>query len=138
MSAMDKFIECANALLAARPDTARVSTRFTHKKASKSGERVSPSAKPAVAIIKVYDPVSGAVYKYRLEKQNELSRILSSLGPQYIELTHLGETPQRKRGLASIMSDVEPSELPQPAESNTQEGPAPTSGGAGKRKKSKR
>lgn len=135
---MDKFIECANALLVARPDTTRVSTRLTHKNVSKSGDRVSASAKPAVAIIKVYDPVSGAMYKYRLEKQNELSRILSSLGPQNIELTHLGSTPLKKRGLASIMSDVEPVEPPQSAEPVAPEAPPNTATSGGKRKKSKK
>lgn len=108
---MDSFIERSTALLAARPDTARVSVRYTHKKVHHSKEATVGSTRPAVAIFKTYDPVSGALYKIRVTKANELSRILSSLGPRYVEITKGSET-HKKRGAASLMSGVEPKDVP--------------------------
>lgn len=107
---MDLFIEHSVGLITARPDTTRVSTRFTHKKSGKGGERVDPNARPAVAIIKTYDPVSGTVYKYKLTRVNELSRIMACLGPHMVDIG-----TSRKRGVASLMSDIEPKEMSAPA-----------------------
>lgn len=108
---MDNFIERSTALLAARPDTARVSVRYTHKKVKHCQEATVGKVRPAVAIFKTYDPVSGALYKIRVTKANELSRILSSLGPRFVEITKENKV-SKKRGLASLMSDVEPSDVP--------------------------
>lgn len=99
---MEEFIERSNALITARPRTTRISTRYTHKKVAEGGDRVDPSAKAAKFVIKTYDPRSGMLYKYKVKKVNELSRILASLGPQSFEFEQ-----GRKRGAASIMGDTE-------------------------------
>lgn len=115
---MDNFIERSTALLAARPDTARVSVRYTHKKVKHSQEATVGGVRPAVAIFKTYDSVSGALYKIRVTKANELSRILSSLGPRFVEISKENKV-SKKRGLASLMSDVEPVDVPAAPESAT-------------------
>jgi len=108
---MEAFIERSNALLQARPDTTQVSMRYTHKKAAAGGERVDPTAKPAKAVIKTQDKKTGMVYKYKVRKAHDLSRILASLGPQFFEFEG-----HHKTGMASIMSGVAPHEVPQEAE----------------------
>ncbi|GMM51214.1 hypothetical protein DASB73_021720 [Starmerella bacillaris] len=101
---MEKFIEQSHALLKARPG-ARVSTTITHKKVHESDWRVDVTARPTKIVVKTYDPRSKLVYKYKVSRVNELSRILACLGPQDFE--H-GVT--KKRGLASLMSKREYSE----------------------------
>lgn len=100
---MEEFIERSNALITVRPRSTRISTRYTHKKVAEGGDRVDPQAKAAKFVIKTYDPKSGMLYKYKVKKINELSRILASLGPQSFEFEL-----SRKRGAASIMGDIEP------------------------------
>ena len=108
---MDNFIERSVALLAARPDTAHVTLRYTHKKVAHKQDATVGDVRPAVALFKTYDPVSGTLYKIRVTRANELSRILSSLGPRYVEISK-GSNTIKKRGLASLMSDVEPADVP--------------------------
>lgn len=99
---MEQFIERSNALLKARPDTARVSTTFTHKKVPATDDRVDVNARPTKVVIKTYDPPTGIVYRYKVRRFNELSRVLASLGPQKFEFA-----AGRKRGIASYMCGVE-------------------------------
>lgn len=115
---MDTFIERSNALLAARPNTTRISTRYTHKGVNRVYKE--SDFKPAsVAIVKVYDPVSGTLFKHRVKRVNDLSRILRALGPYPIEAVQNGKTSSVK-GLAALMADQEfAEEVPQAPQAQT-------------------
>lgn len=110
---MDEFIERSASLIRAQPTSTRVCTRFTHKKVGHGRNEMDSGLRPAVVVVKTYDPLTGTLYKYRATKVVELQKIMARLGLGY---TH----DERKEsgfekdggavmpGLASIMSDVEP------------------------------
>lgn len=110
IKSLDRFIERSTQLLEARPDTTRISTTYTHRRAKHNVENVSVTgSKPATLTVKTYDPVSGACYRIRIHKSNELSRIMSSLGPRSITLTS-GSKSKKIAGMASVMAAVDPIE----------------------------
>lgn len=108
---MEEFIERSNALLRARPETARVTTTYTHKNVPESGDKVDAKSKATKVVVKAFDTRSGIVYKYKVRRFNELSRILASLGPQQFDFAE-----SKKRGIASYMSGVEPAEHAEPVD----------------------
>ena len=128
---MEQFIERSHALLRARPDTTRVTTKYTHKKVVSTGDRVSAAARPAKIVVKTYDPASGLVYKLKLKKMNELSRVLASLGPHAFDFD-----ASRKRGAASLMADREFAE--QAPEADAPEHEAKAEPAKAKKKKSRK
>ncbi|KAK9451790.1 signal recognition particle 9 kDa protein-domain-containing protein [Limtongia smithiae] len=63
------FIHQSTLLLQARPTTARVSYSYNMHK----------STKRAMFSAKCYDPISGACFRFKTHKANELNRILRAL-----------------------------------------------------------
>ncbi|KAK9454698.1 signal recognition particle 9 kDa protein-domain-containing protein [Dipodascopsis uninucleata] len=70
VSSATVFIEQSNRLLEARPLTTKVSYSYNVNKETKRG----------AFAVKSFDPVSGACFRYRTTKINDLNRILRSVG----------------------------------------------------------
>jgi Signal recognition particle 9 kDa protein (SRP9) len=100
--------------------------------------------------VKTYDPISGACFKVKVVRSNELSRIWSALGPMGVSITKQGRKDggsenivKQQRGISSLMSGVEFALPIEPAEASavpaapTAASSSSTAGGA-KKKKSKK
>lgn len=87
--------------------------------------------------VKTYDPVSGACYRIRIHKSNELSRIMSSLGPRSITLTS-GAKSKKIPGMASVMAAVDPVEEDQLAAAAAAAASAGNTGAKSKNKNKKK
>uniref|UniRef100_A0A060T6Y6 ARAD1B23364p n=1 Tax=Blastobotrys adeninivorans TaxID=409370 RepID=A0A060T6Y6_BLAAD len=104
---VDEFIERSQALLLARPETTRITTTYSHKRAGQ-GDTANSGSRPAIFHVKTYDPVSGTCYRLRGSRTNQLSRVLSALGPRGVTVTkgQKGDNTE-VRGFANIMANVD-------------------------------
>jgi hypothetical protein len=142
IKSIDTFIERSILLLEARPTSTKVSLTYTHRRAeSKKAENDETvgGGRPAVLVVKTYDPVSGTCFKVRVSRSNELSRIWSALGPRGVSVTKTDHQKSpvsvKRRGLASIMAgvDIEYTEEAEPEPVETKIEPTTS-----KKKKTKR
>lgn len=134
---IDTFIELSSTLLTAQPTTTKISTTYTHRNATHK-ITTSTSSKPSITNVKVYDPLTGACFKTRLTKTNQLSRVMTALGPRGVILS--SKNNKKITGFASLMAGVEvdyhvendeaPSQEPQEQQQQSQ-----TASTAGKKKK---
>ncbi|KFA63473.1 hypothetical protein S40285_00390 [Stachybotrys chlorohalonatus IBT 40285] len=132
-----EWLEQSALLVEARPETTRITTRYSIKTprprsgATDTDDTSSPAApaadpKPprASLVVKTYDPVSGVVLKYRTTKAAEVSRLI------YASLGQLG------RGMAAVpdlpeLSDEPMPDAPPAAETSAATTAAASGGGTG-------
>ncbi|VVT50109.1 uncharacterized protein SAPINGB_P002605 [Magnusiomyces paraingens] len=95
---LDEFIEKSQLLIAARPETTRVTTTYTHSvprpclgsannnananNANANDNSSRGSSQGTAVHVKTFDPISGACFRTSLTRVNELGRVMMALGPQ--------------------------------------------------------
>lgn len=117
----------------------RISTTYSHRALKKRKSPASANlettdssvaqSQTAVAIVKVFDPVSGVCLKVRINRVNELNRVWTALGPRGVDIDNT-----RVKGLAAVISNIE-SSLESPETEQLQNLSAPSTG---KKKNKKR
>ncbi|ONH68902.1 Signal recognition particle subunit SRP21 [Cyberlindnera fabianii] len=106
ITSTDSFIERSLQLLETAPSTTRVSITYGSlaKKAEKKDKvRKSRSSAESFVSFKVYDPLSGSLYKLTTRRAKELSRVLSALGPHGVQVVK--KLPKRVKEINVTVSD---------------------------------
>lgn len=98
MTKLDEFIDRSTEFLSAYPATT-LSITYKNKSKLKTSKIEKPKHESIISI-KLYDPKSGKLIKYKTSKIKEFNRILNFIGPKGI---HVGDSHQI--GLSSIMSN---------------------------------
>lgn len=140
----DEWLRQSQLLVAARPTTTKVTTRYSIKpvaplRKAKEGASTEPKPPRGSLVLKTFDPKTGTTLKYKTTKAAEVSRLIMNLGKLGRPMAGL---PEQKED--ATMLDVPESGTGTPAGDKPEPAATPQgqqgggSGGKNKKKKGKR
>lgn len=139
----DEWLRQSQLLLAARPTTTRVTTKYAIKPVApprkpKEGASTEPKPPRGSLVLKTYDPKTGTALKYRTTKAAEVSRLIMSLGKLGRPMAGLPEQKEEDVAMLEVPESgtgTPAAEKPEPVAAT---GGAGGGGGKNKKKKGKR
>jgi hypothetical protein len=138
-----EWLEQSVLLLEARPETTRITTKYSisspsSRKSKPTGDDIdatstdassAPQAPRASLVLKTYDPVGGVTLKYRTTKAAEVSRLI------YASLGRLGRKQAAAPDLPELSEEPMPDAPPVAEAAAAAAGASAQQGAVGKKKK---